>query len=664
MNSHPVIVQLMLLGSMLMAASQPLLSCPSSCGDIVVPFPFGTTRGCSLDESFFITCNKSYNTPKPFLNFDKIEVIDISIDGHMRIAASVVSDCYEKSGSQINGSISKLTLSKFHISSTRNKFTAVGCDTNALVEGSEEWNQMSAGCVSWCDYIDRVVNGSCSGIGCCQTSIPKGVKDFFIGVQSFQNHSRVKTFNPCSYAFVVEAEAFKFSSLDLKDLQKRKTVPVLLDWSIGNVTCLVAQKNLSSYACRAMQSECSDSSNGLGYNCKCLTGYEGNPYLDDGCRDINECESKPCQGTCENLQGSYLCFCPEGFEGDGKKDGTDCRPKGRAKTSIFLYIASVLFVPAVGSFWIFWRSKKKKVVKLRRELYIQNGGLIFENMLWKREPPKVFTAEDLINATDNYDVSRFLYIDKHNEPVYRGSLSDEDEVNRHDTHCWFTEFFTDKTLYDFIHDNASFLPWEIRLKIAEKTARAIMYLHDKMGPIVHGNIKSFNILLDSDYTVKVALPSLDGCMGTIGYLDPEACRLGKLTNKSDVYSFGIVLAELLTGEQLLNSDRPKGEEFLAKYFVSAIKKDRMREILVHRLVEMVNIEQLKKVAMLTERCLRDQPEERPAMFEVVTELQNVVEQLDNGRIVEQLDNVSRGQVSRQWVKNSTMLALVGFLDNG
>ncbi|KAL2538442.1 Wall-associated receptor kinase 2 [Forsythia ovata] len=512
MNSHPVIMQLMLLGSMLMAmridsASQPLLSCPSSCGDIVVPFPFGTTHGCSLDESFFITCNKSYNTPKPFLNFDKIEVIDISIDGHMRIAASVVSDCYDKSGSQINGSISKLTLSKFHISSTRNKFTAVGCDTNALVEGSEEWNQMSAGCVSWCDNIDRVVNGSCSGIGCCQTSIPKGVKDFFIGVQSFQNHSRVKTFNPCGYAFVVEAEAFKFSSLDLKDLQKRKTVPVVLDWSIGNDTCQVAGKNLSTYACRAMHSECSDSSNGLGYNCNCLTGFEGNPYLYDGCRDINECESKPCQGTCENLQGSYKCFCPEGFEGDGKKDGTGCHPKGRAKTSIFLYIASGLFFPAAGSSWIFWRSKKKKVVTLRRKLYTQNGGLILER---RSQKPRVFTAEYLRNATDNYDESRFVYTDTHNEPVYRGSLCNEDEVNvlvnikrcvtiefhrievfinklvilfsiNHRNFvnligcCLETqypllvyEFFTDTTLYDFIHDNAPFLSWEIRLKIAEK----------------------------------------------------------------------------------------------------------------------------------------------------------------------------------------------------
>ncbi|KAL2513087.1 putative wall-associated receptor kinase-like 16 [Abeliophyllum distichum] len=85
------------------------------------------------------------------------------------------------------------------------------------------------------------------------------------------------------------------------------------------------------------------------------------------------------------------------------------------------------------------------------------------------------------------------------------------------------EFFTDKTLNDCIHDNASFLSWEIHLKIAEKTARAIVYFHDEMGtPIVHGNIKSFNILLDSDYTVKVALPSLDGCMGTIGYLNLEA----------------------------------------------------------------------------------------------------------------------------------------------
>ncbi|CAA2966947.1 wall-associated receptor kinase-like 1 [Olea europaea subsp. europaea] len=63
-----------------------------------------------------------------------------------------------------------------------------------------------------------------------------------------------------------------------------------------------------------------------GYRCSCFTGYEGNPYLDPGCKDINECKNNPCdpQGICTNTPGSYNCSCPRGYLGDGRKDGRGC----------------------------------------------------------------------------------------------------------------------------------------------------------------------------------------------------------------------------------------------------------------------------------------------------------------------------------------------------
>lgn len=677
MNSRSIILKLMLLGAMLMptmmdSAFQPSPYCPTRCGDIPVPFPFGTVSGCHLDESFFITCNKSYNPPKPFLNFGEIEVIDISINGQMRIAVSVASYCYGKSGSQINGSISKLALSKFHFSRTRNKFTVVGCDTYAIVDGSEEWKQLSAGCASWCHRIDSVVDGICSGLGCCQTSIPEGVKDFLIDIRSFQNHSRVKTFNPCGYAFVVEAEAFNFSSLDLQDLRGRKTVPVVLDWSIGSVTCLVALEDLSSYACRAMHSECIDLTNGLGYRCNCLTGYQGNPYLIDGCHDIDECISSPCEGTCTNLLGSYLCSCPKGLEGDGKKGGTGCHPKYQTKVSTLMYIASVLIFPVVGSPWIFWKSKKNKVVKLRHKYFVENGGLILQRMLLGRQGLIIFTAEDLKRATNNYDESTIAFRDRTNVPVvYKGTLPDDGVnklyfIERYETLCspcirdfiskliilsrithmnvtkligccletqdpfLVYEFFSGKTLYDLIHDQEYFLSWDLRLKIAFETASSLAYLHSAgESPIVHGDIASFRIFLDSGYNVKISQPSLDGCVCTPGYLDPENYASGYSTEKGDVYCFGVVLAEILTGEEVMDLDQPEGEQTLADNFVSAVGDgDHLHKIFVHRLQMEVQFEQLKQVAMLTERCLRRLSEERPTMKEVAMELKTILSRLE------------------------------------
>ncbi|CAA2963735.1 wall-associated receptor kinase-like 16 [Olea europaea subsp. europaea] len=280
-------------------------------------------------------------------------------------------------------------------------------------------------------------------------------------------------------------------------------------------------------------------------------------------------------------------------------------------------------------------------------------------MLLRRKRCLVFTAEDLSKATNNYSESRVLHRDS-NEPVYKGTLL-EDGVNKLNTiktgvkidpiqiqdyisklvnFSWIDhmnvvkligccletqvpllvyEYYTDKTLYDSIHDKFSFLSWKHRLKIATETARALLYLHSGgKTPIIHGNIKSSSMLLDHGFVVKIAFPSFTGLLGTDG-------------KKGDVYNFGVILAELLTGDEVLNFDRPRGEEFLAAYFISALKGDRMLEILEHDLVVKVNIEQLKEVSMLMEMCLRERYEERPTMIEVVMKLENVLRSLEHDK---------------------------------
>ncbi|PIN24427.1 Serine/threonine protein kinase [Handroanthus impetiginosus] len=647
---------MLLLATVINSQILPIADCPTSCGNLNIPFPFGTTSECSLDHSFLISCNHSYNPPKPFLNLGSNEVLEISLDGLLKVSSPVASNCYDDSGAETNGTISELITSKFLISNTRNKFTAVGCDTHALVRGSKGWEQMSAGCVSWCNNINSVINGTCSGIGCCQTSIPKGVKDFLVDVRSFRNHTTVKGFNPCGYAFVVEAKAFQFSSADLKSLQNRTTVPVVLDWSIGNVTCEEAQKNFWSYACKAKHSECSDSRNGFGYHCNCSTGYQGNPYLVYGCQDIDECTSfKPCEGTCTNLPGNYSCSCPKGFIGDGKKDGDGCHPKSRkANASTFFYVASGLMVPAVGSSWIFWRRKHKKVVKIRQNLFERNGGLILENMLSGLRTFQVLTAEDLKRATNNYDEDQILQRENFGI-IYKGILSNQanqivtikkfdaldvykievlvsklvtlSQINHRNIVnligcCLETqvpllvyEFISINTLYDHIHDGD--LSWDIRLNIAAETAGALAYMHStaRQGPLIHGNLNSSSILLSHDYTAKVsnfALPSSEIFgdplyLDEIGYFDDEYFNSDRLTVQTDVYCFGVVLAELLTGTKLISFDR----------------EDDLIPILDHRLVVEGKIEQLTEVAKLAQRCLSRFSEDRPSMREVVIALEDV-----------------------------------------
>ncbi|XP_059453791.1 putative wall-associated receptor kinase-like 16 [Corylus avellana] len=685
--------QKLLFGAFILAAtatSQPDPNCNKTCGNLSIPYPFGTTEGCYLDSSFLITCNyTSAGTPTPFLRKGDLPVLNISLDGELRILSSIARDCYNESGFFVNGTYSGFSLSKFRVSYTRNKFTAIGCATYAYIsgevdDGNSEVKNYTAGCTSVCDTFDSMDNGSCSGIGCCQTSIPEGLIDFTTAVGSFKNHSKVYRFNPCDFGFVVEEKAYNFSRFDLKSLQFRETFPVVLDWAVGNDTCPDAQKNLTSYACKAAHSECYNSTNGPGYRCKCSSGFLGNPYLPDGCFDIDECSNKldNCDNKsqiCNNSPGGFYCSCSEGYEVDGS--GTSCRAKvNQSKViSIALGISIGLLALVVGGSWISWVLKRRKLLKLKERFFKQNGGLMLQQKLLSHrgsvKTDKIFSAKELENATNNYDKSRVIGQGGYGT-VYKGVLPDNKvvaikkskisdqrqieqfinevvvltQINHRNVVkllgcCLETEvpllvyeFITNGTLSDHIHNKSlsSSLSWEIRLKIAAETAGALAYLHFSTSmPIIHRDVKTTNILLDDNYMAKVSdfgasrLVPLDQTQlttlvqGTFGYLDPEYFHTSQLTEKSDVYSFGVVVAELLTGNEALSFNRPESDRNLAMYFVSAIKEDRLLEILDNHIVNESNIEELKEVANLAKRCLRVRGEDRPSMKEVAMELEGL-----------------------------------------
>ena len=111
-------------------------------------------------------------------------------------------------------------------------------------------------------------------------------------------------------------------------------------------------------------------------------------------------------------------------------------------------------------------------------------------------------------------------------------------------------------------DEPHALPWHVRLRIAREIASAIEFLHQ--CKISHGDLKSMNVLLTSDFTSKIcdfgaAIQRLsttaimtsktDGAATlqyTLHYSAPELLKGAAANTQTDMYAFGIIMYELLT----------------------------------------------------------------------------------------------------------------------
>ncbi|GAY65669.1 hypothetical protein CUMW_242910 [Citrus unshiu] len=181
---------------------------------------------------------------------------------------------------------------------------------------------------------------------------------------------------------------------------------------------------------------CYYSENGQGYRCKCKPGFQGNPYL--GC----------------------------------------------------VVIGPVIFSVIVGILIFIACMERRK-----QKNFLKNGGEIL-----KHQSVRIFSAAELVKATENYDESHFLGEGGFGS-VYKG-LCLQTKVP-----LLVYEFVSNGTLSHHIHDKSSQVlrTWKMCLRIAAEIASALDYFHSLASPpIIHGDVKSSNILLDDEYTAKVA----------------------------------------------------------------------------------------------------------------------------------------------------------------
>ncbi|XP_006653306.1 wall-associated receptor kinase 2-like [Oryza brachyantha] len=655
--------------------------CVRSCGGVEIPYPFGLEPRCAM-RGFELTCNTTEDGRKPY--YITVELLNISLlEGQARMRMPIANYCYNSTSRGMNGTgwSINLTDTPYRLSDSGNKFTAIGCRTLAYLSVN---GTLTTGCVATCqEHPERLVDGVCSGIGCCQTAIPKGLQYYWVTFSSGFNTTQIYKTSRCSYAALLETSSFNFSAnystTSAFNDHYGGRAPLLVDWAIGNETCEVAQDR-PNYSCVSGNSVCVNSRNGPGYICTCSRGFHGNPYLrpeDPGsCQDIDECEEPntyPCHGKCKNKYGGYNCTCPFGTRGNPYKGPCD---KGLAIgicASLLVALTTLL-----GIEWIKYkqRTKRQDLLIKRDEYFHLHGGALLTNMmnaeinisfkLYDRDEielaTKSFCKMLIIGEGGQGTVFKGYNLDQVNNPVAIKVCKGFDENSRteftqellilsrvnhenivkllgcclqFEAPVLVYEFVPNKTLYYLIHiqNDPSIRTLEIRLKVAAESAEAFAYLHSLEHPILHGDVKSSNILLSNNFIPKI---SDFGCSkisradendnvvkGTIGYLDPEYLLKFQLTDKSDVYSFGVVLLELLTRRTPLSTRKVS----LTLVFQEAMKDGLFLELIDPEILHEDNTKLIGNLARLASQCISMTSESRPTMSMVAEELQRMARQV-------------------------------------
>jgi len=156
------------------------------------------------------------------------------------------------------------------------------------------------------------------------------------------------------------------------------------------------------------------------------------------------------------------------------------------------------------------------------------------------------------------------------------------------------------------------------------------YLHHQATPhIIHRDIKSSNVLLDSDFQARVAdfgfaklIP--DGAThvttkvkGTLGYLAPEYAMLGKANESCDVYSFGVLLLELVSGRRPTEKLSSNVRRSIVDWALPLVCEKKFSEIADPRLKGNYVESELKRVVLVALVSAQDLPEKRPTMLDVI-----------------------------------------------
>ncbi|KAJ3702801.1 hypothetical protein LUZ61_006506 [Rhynchospora tenuis] len=206
-----------------------------------------------------------------------------------------------------------------------------------------------------------------------------------------------------------------------------------------------------------------------------------------------------------------------------------------------------------------------------------------------------------------------------------------------------------------------YLNWKKRLQIALDSARGLAYLHELANPpIIHGHVKSENIMLDENLNAKVAdfgfsrlviemenehvssqvkrtleyVESADNIIrGTYGYVAPEYLECGVFSDKSDVYGFGVVMLELITARNAFEYGTDENTVLVTDVKRAFDQNDQeydgLKKIIDPKIIKQVRNVALRSFAQLALKCVEYSALDRPSMYEIMKEIDVILQHYES-----------------------------------
>lgn len=207
------------------------------------------------------------------------------------------------------------------------------------------------------------------------------------------------------------------------------------------------------------------------------------------------------------------------------------------------------------------------------------------------------------------------------------------------TYCLLYEYIPGGALRDRLQDAPNELSWKSRLNIAMGTSKAISYLHSAFStPLIHRDIKSANILLDSNNQPKLGdfgliklIPNQKNnttttVFGTSAYMPREAFA-GDISVKLDTFSFGVVLLELLTSRPPIGNGEDGAD--LVTYIGETVEGDDISDLVDYKAGSWTEstINYALNFYKIAQNCLEEK-HRRPTMLQVKVHLDDLIKNID------------------------------------